>query len=241
MVYAQPVFNISTKRFDTAEALMRLKLDETGIVGPGLFIPIAEERGYIHVLTKIILNKTCQKIHELNEQGYNLQRISVNVSMIELKSKSFCDEILDIINKNNISGEMIAIELTESQNEADFIIMKEKIEMLHEKGIKFYLDDFGTGYSNMERILELPFDIIKFDRSMVIASGVNERSEMIVKHLATMFENFKYSVLYEGVETSNDEDRCLSMAASYLQGFKYSQPIPIDELSRFLTNNSIRN
>lgn len=241
LVYAQPVFNISTKRFDTAEALMRLKLDETGIVVPGLFIPIAEERGYIHVLTKIILNKTCQKIHELNEQGYNLQRISVNVSMIELKSKSFCDEVLDIINKNNIPGEMIAIELTESQNEADFMIMKEKIEMLHEKGIKFYLDDFGTGYSNMERIFELPFDIIKFDRSMVIASGVDERSEMIVKNLATMFENFKYSVLYEGVETSTDEDRCLSMAASYLQGFKYSQPIPIDELSRFLSNNSVRN
>ena len=235
LVYAQPVYNINTKQFDTAEALMRLRLDRTGLIGPGLFIPVAEERGYIHVLTKIILNKTCKMIREYCELGYTIERISVNVSMVELKSKEFCNDILEIINENGIPDGKIAIELTESQNEADFMIMKEKIMMLHEHGIKFYLDDFGTGYSNMERILELPFDIIKFDRSMVIASGSNERSEKMVKNLAKMFDNFKYHVLYEGVETSNDEDRCISMVASYLQGFKYSQPIPVEDLNRFLT------
>ena len=235
LVYAQPVFNINTKQFDTAEALMRLRLDKTGLIGPGLFIPVAEERGYIHVLTKIILNKTCKMIREYCELGYAIERISVNVSMVELKSKEFCNDILEIINENGVPDGKIAIELTESQNEADFMIMKEKIMMLHEHGIKFYLDDFGTGYSNMERILELPFDIIKFDRSMVIASGSNERSEKMVKNLAKMFDNFKYHVLYEGVETSNDEDRCISMVASYLQGFKYSQPIPVEDLNRFLT------
>ena len=111
--------------------------------------------------------------------------------------------------------------------------MKERIETLHAEGIQFYLDDFGTGYSNMERILELPFDIIKFDRSMVIASGQDHRSEQIVKKLAKMFTDFNYFVLYEGVEDNTDENRCLSMAATYLQGFKYSKPIPIEELGGF--------
>ena len=113
--------------------------------------------------------------------------------------------------------------------------MKKRIDVLHEEGICFYLDDFGTGYSNMERILELPFDIIKFDRSMVIASGQDTRSEHIVEKLAKMFSDFKYSVLYEGVENNEDENRCLSMSATYLQGFKYSKPIPIDQLQAFLT------
>ena len=113
--------------------------------------------------------------------------------------------------------------------------MKKRIEVLHEEGIQFYLDDFGTGYSNMERILELPFDIIKFDRSMVIASGQDQRSEHIVEKLAKMFSDFNYRVLYEGVETNTDEDRCLGMSATYLQGFKYSKPIPIDQLSSFFT------
>lgn len=70
--------------------------------------------------------------------------------------------------------------------------MKEKINELRRKGIQFYLDDFGTGYSNMERIMELPFDIIKFDRSMVIASGTGERSEKIVENLAHMFRDVNY-------------------------------------------------
>ena len=235
LVYTQPVFNIDTKRFDTAEALMRLRLDKTGTIAPGLFIPVAEEHGFIHVLTKIILNKTCQMVHEFKKKNYAFKRISVNVSMIELKNTHFCDEIIEILHANGVAGDNIAIELTESQNEADFMIMKEKINILHEQGIKFYLDDFGTGYSNMERIFELPFDIIKFDRSMVIASGEDERSERIVENLAKMFKDFNYRVLYEGIENNADEDRCLGMSANYLQGFKYSRPIPIEELEEFIS------
>ena len=235
LVYAQPVFNISTKRFDTAEALMRLRLERTGTISPGLFIPLAEERGYIHALTKIILNKTCQMVHKFREQGLSFKRISVNVSMIELKSVRFCDDVINILKENDVDGESIAIELTESQSEADFMLMKEKIEILHEQGIKFYLDDFGTGYSNMERIFELPFDIIKFDRSMVIASGEDKRSERIVENLAKMFKDFDYRILYEGIENNADEERCLGMSANYLQGFKYSRPIPIEELEEFIS------
>ena len=114
------------------------------------------------------------------------------------------------------------------------MIMKEKIEMLHEHGIQFYLDDFGTGYSNMERIMEMPFDIIKFDRSMLIASGMDKRSERIVENLAHMFKDMDYSVLYEGVEDEEAEKRCKEMSASYLQGYKYSRPIPIENIRDFL-------
>ena len=128
----------------------------------------------------------------------------------------------------------MSIELTESQNESEFDVMKAKISELKESGIKFYLDDFGTGYSNMERIIELPFDIIKFDRSLVTASSNDERSEKIVHNMANLFNDLHYSVLYEGIETESDEDRCKEMAASYLQGFKFSKPIPIADLRRFV-------
>ena len=235
LVFAQPVYNISTKRYDTAEALTRLRLDKTGLVYPGTFVPIAEENELVHAITKIVLNKACQIVKKYHQEGYSINRISVNVSMIELKNGNFCDDIIKIIEDNDVDPENIAIELTESQNLEDFMIMKDRIETLHEKGIKFYLDDFGTGYSNMERIFELPFDIIKFDRSMVIASGEDKRSEQLVENLAKMFSNFNFSVLFEGVETNEDERRCLSMSADYLQGFKYSQPIPIDELHTFLS------
>ena len=213
---------------------MSLNLEKTGIVPPDQFIPIAESHGYIHVLTEIILHKTCQAIRQLVDEGYQISRISVNVSVLELKDDAFCGDINRIIGNDKVSSEKVAIELTETRSESDFMIMKEKIEELRRQGIQFYLDDFGTGYSNMERIMELPFDIIKFDRSLVVASGTDERSEKIVENLAHMFNDMDYSVLYEGVENDGDEERCREMSASYLQGFKYSKPVPIEQLRDFL-------
>ena len=156
------------------------------------------------------------------------------LSVLELKEDTFCGDMNRIIDNNQSPVEKVAIELTESNSEADHMIMKEKIEELRGKGIQFYLDDFGTGYSNMERIMELPFDIIKFDRSMVIASGMDERSENIVQSLARMFKDMKYSVLYEGIEDEKDEERCKAMSAMYLQGYKYSRPVPIEKLRAFI-------
>ena len=235
LAYCQPVFNIKTGKYDTAEALMRLKLPDIGMVFPDQFIPIAEEHGFIHVLTEIILKKTCDEISRLITDGYDVNRISVNVSVLELRDEEFIHDIDRIIDDSRIPNEKVAIEITESQNDSDFLLMKNKIEELKNRGIKLYLDDFGTGYSNMERIMELPFDIIKFDRSLVIASDSDERSEKMVGSLANMFTELNFSVLYEGVENDLDEKRCINMSASYLQGYKYSRPIPINELNRFFS------
>ena len=234
LVYCQPVYNVRLSCYDTAEALMRLQLDELGFVMPSDFIYLAEEHGFIHTLTEIILHKTCLELRSMLESGYNISRISVNVSMLELRSDLFCDDISRIIVDSGVPSAAVAIELTESQSETEFDMMKDKILELKDYGIKFYLDDFGTGYSNMERIIELPFDIIKFDRSLVTASSTDERSEKIVHNMANLFNDLHYSVLYEGIETENDENRCREMAASYLQGFKFSRPIPIAELRDFV-------
>ena len=237
LVYCQPVLNVKTGMYDTAESLMRLKLEETGIVYPNQFINLAEENGYIHMLTKIILYKTCKAICDFTDSGYEIKRISVNVSVTELKDDNFCSDIIEIIHNSNISDNKIAIELTESQNEGDFMLMKQKISELKDQGIKIYLDDFGTGYSSMERIMSLPFDIIKFDRSLVIASGEEDRSKKMVANLANMFSDMDYYVLYEGIEKDEDELMCRNMSASYLQGYKYSKPVPIIELKDFLVRN----
>lgn len=234
LAYCQPVYNCQTGMINSAEALMRLNLEKTGIIFPDAFIPLAEAHGYIHVLTEIILHKTCQEIQKLTSAGYDIRRISVNMSALELRAEDFCDDIERVIRNAGVSCSIIAIELTESHSESDFVIMKEKIEKLHSQGIQFYLDDFGTGYSNMERIMELPFDIIKFDRTMLTACDKDDRSVKMVNSLANMFNEMSYSVLYEGVESDGDEVLCKEMSASYLQGFKYSRPIPMDQLREFL-------
>ena len=234
LVYCQPVFNLNTGQYDTAEALMRLKLDKTGMVFPDKFIPLAEQFNLIHNLSMIILNKTCFALRGFLEEGFIIKRISVNFSAIDLRYASFCDEVKSIIESNNIDYGKIAVEITESRSDADFNLVKQRVIQLQDLGIKFYLDDFGTGYSNFERIMEIPFDIIKFDRSLLIESLKNTSSQYMVRTFANMFHDLKYSILFEGVENENDENRCKLMMAQYLQGYKYSKPIPIEELRKFL-------
>lgn len=233
--YCQPVYNVMTKSYDTAEALMRLNLDKKGMIYPDYFISLAEEHNYIHDLSLIILNKTCQMINKFIKDGKKLERISVNFSMQEVRDDNFAKDIIEVIDRNNVPYHMIAVELTESQNDEDFELVKSRIEELKQYGIKFYLDDFGTGYSNFDRIMELPFDIIKFDRSLVVESAKDKSSAYMVDTFAGMFKNLKYRVLYEGIEDTSDENRCINMHAEFLQGYMYSRPINMSELERFLS------
>lgn len=239
LVYCQPVFNLLTNSYDTAEALMRLKLEKTGMVFPDKFIPLAEQYNMIHTLSMIILNKTCKAVKNILSENYELNRVSVNFSALDIKYEKFCQEVQDIIESNNIPYDKIAVEITESRCETDFNLMRQKVIQLQELGIKFYLDDFGTGYSNFERIMEIPFNIIKFDRSMLIESVKNDSSKFMVSTFASMFNSLNYAVLFEGVENDYDETHCVNMNAKYLQGYKYSRPIPIEQLKDFLQKSAV--
>lgn len=234
LAYSQPVFNTANQSFTTAETLMRLKLPELGIVMPELFIPLAEKHGYIHSLSKIILNKTCKQIKKIEKQGYYIERVSINFSISELRYESFCDDITGIISENGVSYDKIAVELTESRNEQDYECVKEVMTKLRALGIQFYLDDFGTGYSNIARILGLPIDIIKFDRTLTILAGQDIESRFLVGSFSDIFKESGYQILFEGVEEDSDEELCLEMNAVYLQGYKYSKPVPIAYLKDFL-------
>ncbi|MBQ3558727.1 MAG: EAL domain-containing protein [Agathobacter sp.] len=238
-VFCQPVLNINTNTFTTAEALMRLELPEIGMVFPDQFIGIAEEFEFIHTLSKIILNKTCQNIKKMEEDGYQIDRVSVNFSVQELHLESFCDDVIEIIKKNDVAYDKIAIELTETKNEKDFLSMKRVIDRLQVLGIKFYLDDFGTGYSNFERLIGLPIDIIKFDRSLTILASKNDESKFMVGSFSEIFKKADYQILFEGVEDEHDETQCINMNAQYLQGYKYSKPIPIENLKAFLEKPAV--
>lgn len=236
LVYCQPIYNVEHDNFVTAEALMRLRLDKLGMVYPDMFIELAEKHEYIHALSKIILNKTCQTIKDLVDANYRIDRISVNISMREFEMESFCDDIISIIDQYDIGHDKIAIELTESEKNRN-VSVKEKMFKLRSHGLYFYLDDYGSGYSNLERIMELPLDVIKFDRSLLLLSAESNNYKYMVDNFATVFSSLKYKILFEGVENEADENSCIDMKANYLQGYKYSKPIPIENLKEFLGEN----
>lgn len=233
-VYCQPILNARSHTYTSAEALMRLELPKTGIVFPDQFIHLAEDNDYIHDLSLIILNKTCQYVNQLDREGYLLDRISVNFSVQELRDKRFCEDVIEIIRGNNIYFGKIAMELTESRNDSDFDNVRRVMARLRMLGMKFYLDDFGTGYSSIERIICLPIDIIKFDRSLTFLAGRDAESRFMVESFSDIFMRSNYQILFEGVENEKDEEHCIEMNALYLQGYKYSRPIPMERLKNFL-------
>lgn len=208
---------------------MRLELKELGFIYPDMFIPIAESDRRIHGLTKVILNKVCQYL----EKNPEIQRISVNFSMYEIVKPNFYEDIISIITQYSFNKKRLGFEITESIDAEDYDLIKDVLTKFKSLGIKIYLDDFGTGYSNMEHITKLPIDVIKFDRSLVISSGKDKTSEYLVTSLSNMFDSIGYSLLYEGIENEMDQNRCIKMKVEYLQGYKYSKPIPIEELNSF--------
>lgn len=231
-VYCQPIYNSRTKSFRTAEALMRLELDGK-IYFPDKFIPIAEQYNYIHSLSLIILNKVCKIIKNLVSTSYDFDTISVNFSIAEIYNRDFSKDIIEILEKNNIDYHNIAIEITESKYEGNFNIVSESIEELRNYGMLIYLDDFGTGYSNLDRIMKLPFNVIKFDKSLLSSFKQNTNLKYMVSQFSELFKKLGYTLLFEGVEDETDEKICLNLDMTYMQGYKYSRPIEIERLTEF--------
>lgn len=236
LVYCQPVRNVHTGTYDTAESLMRLRLPQTGLVFPDRFIPLAEKYGYIHRLSMIILNKTCRQIRKIREEGYQISRVSVNLSVEELGEKDFMEEFKSIVQATGIDFHTIAVEFTETQNDTEYELVEECVNEFKKLGVCTYLDDFGTGYSNFDRILSLKLDVVKFDRSLLLMADQDANSRFLVSYFSAAFERLGYKVLYEGVETEEQEALCIASHADYLQGYKFSKPIPMEELPRFLTH-----
>lgn len=230
--YCQPILDIKSGTYKNAEVLMRLVVDDVTYM-PEKFIPIAEANGYIHTLSKIILNKTCKAINELIEEGYQFDRLSVNFSTVDFKDNDLYKEVLELINGNNTPTIKLAIEITETEDEAEYKSIRRAIKKLKDQGIVFYLDDFGSGYSNFQRTFMLPVDMIKYDRSLTTLACKNPETYSIVKKFTRMLTNVGYKVLFEGVETEDEELRCREMNPNYLQGYLYSAPIKIKELRNY--------
>ena len=232
LCYVQPIYDVKTKQFRSAESLMRLKI-KGQVIYPDTFIPIAERNGCIHMLTKIMLNKVCAAINRMSDT-YDFDAISVNVSTSEFADKDLHDEIMEIVNRNNINPKMLRLEMTESMMLEDYDSVYHNMVELTDAGIGFYLDDFGTGFSNFERIITMPFKTIKFDKSLLYKAYENKEVDLLVRSLVGVFIEQGLDALVEGVESQGQSDYSQEVGFEYIQGYLYSRPMPIDKFPTVL-------
>jgi EAL domain-containing protein (putative c-di-GMP-specific phosphodiesterase class I) len=231
LCYAQPIYEVKSGSFRTAEALMRLQFDGE-MIPPDVFIPIAEQNNTVHFLTTCMIHKVCRAIKNMQDE-YSFDAISVNCSVYEFSVQGFAEEFKKIIESYEIDPTKIRLELTESAIENNNEYLTINMNELAEYGIKFYLDDFGTGYSSLERIINLPFSTVKFDKSLLYGSINNDRTNHLVSGMIPLFKHDGFTALVEGVEDEEQNDYSIANGFEYIQGYKYAKPVPIEELTDY--------
>lgn len=235
-VYYQPIYSIEDKRFNSAEALLRLIDDKYGFISPELFIPAAEKSGAIHRIGSYVLENVCRFIASDEFKKLNIDYIEVNLSVAQCMNNKLADNILAILDKYNISTKQINLEITETAASTSQQIMSDNLKKLYEAGICFSLDDFGTGYSNMRRVASLPLKIVKLDKTFVNALN-NEKMAIVLQNTIKMLKAMNMEIVVEGVETKECLNHFSELHCEYIQGYYFSKPIPEDKFTEFIKNS----
>ncbi len=232
--YYQPKVDVQNGKLIGAEALCRwIKNGE--VVPPAQFIPVLEQNTDICKLDFYILEQVCKNIHRWLSEGRNVVRISVNLSRKHLLNPNLLEDIVRIIDRNKVPYKYIEIELTESTTEADFKKMQRLVDGLQEIGISTAVDDFGTGYSSLRLVRELPWKVIKIDRSLLPGENENKKmSTLVFSHIAALAKDMGIECITEGVETAEQIELLRSNDCPFAQGFFYDKPLPLEEFEKRL-------
>ncbi|NLZ15068.1 MAG: EAL domain-containing protein [Erysipelotrichaceae bacterium] len=237
VVYYQPKFNLSTKKFNSAEALIRWNSKKYGLLAPKLFLNKAEAVGLIHDIDIYVLRQVCEDLNELIRRGRRVLPISVNFFLYEFYSSNFLDVVMDILREFKIPVELIQIEITEAASQANQFLSISIIKKLKNKGIKVLMDDFGIGYSNVGNLKKIPFDAVKIDKSFIDDIVGNTKAREIVRFLIGLCKINGMEVIAEGVDSKEQVDILKRIKCDTIQGFYYSKALPKKEFEVFLSDN----
>ncbi|MCX4321999.1 MAG: EAL domain-containing protein [Lachnospiraceae bacterium] len=233
-VFYQPIFSTKAKKFVSAEALVRMRDRDGNLVPPGAFISVAEANGKILQLGEIVFEKVCRFFTKEQLEQYGLHYIEVNLSVVQCGYPGLADDYIGIMEKYQINPKYINLEITESASMAAKKTLLENMRRLMEYGVYFSLDDFGTGQSNLNYIVDMPVNIVKFDREMSQAFFQDEKAKYVMNAAMQMIHGMKLKIVSEGIET---EDQYLAMeelSIDYIQGYYFSKPLPEAAFLAFL-------
>ncbi len=232
-LYYQPIYSTEQKKFNSAEALIRLYNENYGFISPDLFIPAAEKSGAIHQIGIFVFEEICRfiKSEEFDELG--LDYIEINLSVTQCMQTSLAKDLLEILHKYNVSPEKINLEITETAVESSFEIMMDNLNELAKEGITFSLDDYGTGFSNIQRIITMPLSIVKLDKSFIDEIH-NPDYQVIVTNTIKMLKDLNLKIVSEGVEAEKQLAFLHENHCDFIQGYYFSKPLPKEDFVSFV-------
>jgi len=233
VLHYQPKVNCVSNRITGAEALIRWRHPERGIVSPNQFIPIAEETALIIPLGQWILRTACLQAKAWGDRLPDF-RIAINLSAKQLLADNFIDFLDRILAETQTDPQLIELEITESLVMHDIEKATERLSRIRDRGIHIAMDDFGTGYSSLSYLQKLPVQTIKIDRSFIHAYAGDMTSEQaaLIKTIVTLGQILNLKVVAEGVETREQLELLKFYGCHEIQGYYISPPLPEDEFGK---------
>lgn len=236
-VYYQPVYSLSTGKIVSAEALVRWRHPEKGLLSPNSFLPLFEHNGFVTKLDTYVWENVCKRIQLWKKLGRPIYPISVNVSRVHLYDSNFCGELLALIQRYEIEPCLLKLEITESaytENEKQLLYIMNQLQC---SGFEILMDDFGSGYSSLNMLKDVPVDVLKIDMRFISGVEVSTRAGSILASVIQMARRLKLPVIAEGVETREQAEYLRLIGCDSAQGYYFSRPIPIQEFEKLLLDN----
>ena len=235
-LHYQPQFELKSGRIIGAEALIRWRHPELGLVPPVKFIPVAERCGLIHELGRWVLNEACRQARAWQDAGLPKLVIAVNLSPVQFRRDDIERDVMNALASSGLAPNCIELELTESLLIADSKDLTALLGRLRAMGIRLSIDDFGTGYSNLGYLKRFEVECLKIDQSFVRRMTENANDAGIVRAIIEMAHSLNLDVVAEGVENEAALCRLVELGCEFGQGFHWSPALPADEFVRYISS-----
>lgn len=232
----QPRVKLDDYTLDGFEALIRWDNKKIGRIPPDKFIPVAESNLQIIDIGRWVLNQACIKIRKWIDLGYKDFRLSINVSSVQLHRSSLVEEIEVALAINNIGGEYLEIEITETAILKDEALAIANLENIKALGVRISLDDFGTGYSSLSQLRTLPIDILKIDQSFVTNITDDAYAADVFEGIIQLAKRLGLVTVAEGVERSAQHEVLLLSKCDHAQGYYYAKPLPEEMADEYFSD-----
>ncbi len=238
VVYYQPQYNIKTDTIIGVEALARWQHPQIGLIQPASFLPLAQEIGMIVKIDKLIAKKAMLQFAKWRQNGINLKKLSLNLTVQQLMENNFIDEVKENLSKINFNPKWLRFEITESQIMTNPEVAIDKLLLLNDINIEVSIDDFGTGYSSLSYLKKLPIKELKIDKSFIDDIPHDNESSGIVQTIIALSKILNLDVIAEGVEDIKQKKFLLENGCENIQGYLYSKPLSVQEMAQLFSNHS---
>ncbi len=233
IAFFQPKVAMDTGELESAEVLVRWQHPIEGILGPAVFIPLAEEVGLVDAVTEVVMEKSFTQGARWQAEGLDI-KLSVNISPRSLTNLELPERIVALAASHGVGPAHIVIEVTESWLSEDLVTTLDILTRLRMKGIGLSIDDFGTGYSTMEQLKQIPFSELKLDQSFVRGAAHDAESRIIVASSIDLAHKLQLGVVAEGIESREEWDLMRDLGCDQAQGFFIARPMPADAIHDWL-------